>query len=160
MFYENGETIAVIADYFQCDPKTIRRRAKELGLRHPNSPHRRQKRIYTRLDKMDAVQRYEQGESLMGLAALGKTSVDVVRPYLRKRGVKIRTRVEQAAMAMAKYGTRFHAKDHEEQVLALRRKNIKLQDIITSVGLTPAEVYDILQSADALLCEPAPHWQK
>ena len=110
-FYKNGETIAVIADYFQCDPKTIRRRAAKLGLQHPNAPHRKQERIYTRLDKMNAIQRYEDGESLMALAALGRTSVDVLRPYLKKKGVKIRSHIEQVAMTMAKYGTRFHAKE-------------------------------------------------
>ena len=107
-FYDIGEAIEVIAEFFDCDPKTIRRRAAEYGLRHPNSPRRKQERIYARLDRLNAIGRYENGESLMALAAMGRTSVDVVRPYLKKQGVKIRSRVEQVALKMAKYGKRFH----------------------------------------------------
>ena len=105
--YEAGENITKIADRFSCDNKTIRRRAAELGLRHPNSPQQKQKRVYQTLREINAIERYETGESMMALAAAGNTSIDVLRPYLIRNGVKIRTRAEQTAATMAKYGMRF-----------------------------------------------------
>lgn len=107
-FYGDCETLENIATWFDCDKKTIRRRAKELGLRHPNSPKQRRRKMDAKLCQINAIARYKAGDSLMELAEVGGTSVDVVRGYLKRKGVKIRTRVDQIALTMAKYGTRFH----------------------------------------------------
>ena len=104
--YKDGETIKNIAARFDCDLRTIRRRAERLGLRHPNSPQQRRKKMDTALRQINVIDRYEDGESLMELAASGDTSVDVVRGYLVRNDVEIRTRIEQAKRTMAQHGTR------------------------------------------------------
>ena len=126
MLYADGGCIKDIADRFDCDPKTIRRRAEELDLQHPNSPKQKRRNIDTALDEMNAIGRYESGVSLMGLAAAGRTSVDVVRSYLQRRGVKIRTRVQQVAETMRKYGTRFHSHKNEMRLYAYKRDDYGL----------------------------------
>ena len=104
--YKNGETIKNIAARFDCDLRTIRRRAERLGLRHPNSPDQRRKKMDTALRQINVIDRYEDGESLMELAAAGDTSIKVVRCYLVRNDVEIRTRIEQAKRTVAQYGTR------------------------------------------------------
>ena len=121
ILYEAGENIANIADQFGCDPKTIRRRAKALGLRHPNSPQQTRKRIEERLYQLNAIQRYQDGETLMGLAAAGDTSIDTLRAYLKRNGVKIRTLAEQTAVTMKKYSTRFHNRKENMRLYVYER---------------------------------------
>ena len=104
--YKDGETLKNIAILFDCDLRTIRRRAERLGLRHPNSPKQRRKKMDTTLHQINSIERYKDGESLMELAADGNTSIDVVRGYLVRNDVKIRTRIEQAKRTLAQYGTR------------------------------------------------------
>ena len=106
--YDIGETLENIAAQFDCDMKTIRRRADTLGLRHPHAPQRRRKQMDESLSEINVIERYQKGDSLMELAADGNTSVDVVRRYLERNSIKIRTRTEQVASTMEKYGTRFH----------------------------------------------------
>ena len=108
IFYSIGASLEEIATYFSCNEKTIRERAKELGLVHPGSPKERCRKMAAKLDASKAVQRYDGGDSLQTIATDADTSVEVVRPYLRKKGVKIRSRGEQVASTMRKHGTRFH----------------------------------------------------
>ena len=111
MLYERGETLKNMATRFDCGLNTISRRADELGLKHPNSPRKKQKQMHAKFRQLNALDRYRNGESLMELAAAGNTSVEVVQRYLKRNGVKPRTRCEQVAATMEKYGTRFHKKE-------------------------------------------------
>lgn len=108
IFYSIGASLEEIATYFSCNEKTIRERAKELGLVHPCSPKERSKKMAAKLDASKTVERYEGGDSLQVIAVDADTSVEVVRPYLKRKGVKIRSRGEQVASTMRKHGTRFH----------------------------------------------------
>ena len=62
----------------------------------------------TTLRHINAIERYQKGESLIALAASADASVKTVRNYLMRNGVKIRSRVEQVAATMEKHGTRFY----------------------------------------------------
>ena len=106
--YASGETLKQIAKRFDCDKKTIHRRSKELGLRHPSSPQQRRREMDTTLHQLETIERYKKGESLMALAKSESTCIDVVRRYLERNGVHIRTRVEQTAETIKIHGTRFH----------------------------------------------------
>lgn len=108
IFYSIGASLEEIAAHFGFNEKTIRERAKELGLVHPGSPKERSKKMAAKLDASKSVERYENGDSLQAIAEDADTSVEVVRPYLKRKGVKIRSRGEQVASTMHKHGTRFH----------------------------------------------------
>ena len=106
--YASGETLKQIADRFDCTDKTVSRRARELGLQHPKAPERKHEDTEASLVRVNALERYQNEETLREIAKAAGTSVEGVRIYLIRNGVKIRTRAEGIAATMQKYGTRFH----------------------------------------------------
>ena len=111
ILYEQGEPLKNIATRFDCDLKTISRRANELGLRHPNAPSLKKKRVHTEFRERNVIGRYQNGESLMAIAESINTSAEMLTRYLKRSGIKLRSRSEQLALTMERYGTRLHKKE-------------------------------------------------
>ena len=109
--YKQGESIKNIATQFDCDLKTITRRAAELELRHPKAPSERKKRVHTNFRERNVIERYQKGESLTELAESLSTSAEMLTRYLKRSGIKPRSRSEQGALTMKRYGTRLHKKE-------------------------------------------------
>ena len=106
--YASGETLKQIADRFDCTDRTVWKHARELGLQHPKAPKRRHEDTEASLVRINAIQRYKDGESLRAIALPVGVSTEGLCSHLRRNGVKIRTRVEGTRATMQKYGTRFH----------------------------------------------------
>ena len=109
--YEQGEPLKNIATRFDCDLKTICRHAGELGLRHPNSPVQRKKRVHAEFRERNVIGRYQNGESLIEIAESINTSAEMLTRYLKRSGIKLRSRAEQVTLTMERYGTRLYKKE-------------------------------------------------
>ena len=109
--YEQGEPLKNIATQFDCDLTTIGRRAAELGLRHPNSPKLKKRRMHAEFRERNVIGRYQSGESLISIAESINTSVEMLTRYLKRSGIKLRSRAEQVALTMERYGTRLYKKE-------------------------------------------------
>ena len=106
--YTAGEKIADIARRYACDPKTVRRHAKLLGLQHPKAPKRRTETIHAYFKEKKVIERYLDGDSVLYLAETTHRSPEMIIRYLQRNNVKMRTRAEQNAETLRKYGTRFY----------------------------------------------------
>jgi transposase-like protein len=111
VLYEQGESLKNIATRFDCDLKTITRRAAELGLRHPKAPSERKKKVHAEFRERNVIEHYQNGESLIELAESFNTSAEMLTRYLKRSGIKLRSRAEQVALTMQRYGTRFYKKE-------------------------------------------------
>ena len=105
-FYTAGTPLSEISEFFDCTKATIVNRAKVLGLSHPSGNKNKRATAYKRFANLRVVERYQDGEPLKTLHVEARANYELLREYLIKNGVHLRSRTEQIATAMEKHGTR------------------------------------------------------